>query len=117
MKNLVAISTLLLLAACGGGDTAKKEDMSALEARMRAKAAEDQNALRMEIAKLRDDVNRIEVMAKKFELLAQSIDKSGVMSKVETANNNVIKSLEIQEQYLKQLLDNIRALIDELKKK
>jgi hypothetical protein len=117
MKLSAALATFALLAACGGGDAAKKDEMNVMEQKMRTKMAEDQSALRAEIAKLREDMNRIEVLAKKFELMAQQMDKTGVLTKVETANNNVIKSLEVQEQYLKQLLDSIRALIDELKRK
>lgn len=117
MKPAIALTVLTVLAACGGGDAAKKDEMNVLEQKLRAKMAEDQSALRAEIAKLREDMNRIEVMAKKFELMAQQMDKNGVLTKVDTANTNVIKSLEVQEQYLKQLLDSIRALIDELKRK
>jgi len=116
MRTALSLIALALLAACGG-DSAKKDDMTVMEQKMRTKMAEDQNALRAEITKLREDMNRIDVLAKKFELMAQQMDKTGVLTKVETANNNVIKSLEVQEQYLKQLLDSIRALIDELKRK
>lgn len=116
MRTGLALCALGMLAACGGGDAAKKDDLNNLEQKMRVKSVEDQNAMRAEIAKLRDDINRIEVLAKKFELISQQVDKSGVLAKADMANKNVIKSLEIQEQYLKQLLESIRALIDELKK-
>ncbi len=115
MKQLAA-GLFLALAACSG-DKVNQDQMATMEQRLRAKALEDQQALRNEIAKLRDDMKNLDVMVKKFELTAQQIQKSDVLDKVDAANKNVIKSLEIQEQYLKQLLESIRALIEELKKK
>jgi hypothetical protein len=114
-----------LLAACGGGDAAKKTDLTLLEQQMRAKMVEDQNSLRAEMNRLREEQGRVELVAKKMEIQASEVDKivkafsnesGNLISRVDLANNNAVKSLEIQEQYLRQLLESIRALIDELKK-
>jgi Spy/CpxP family protein refolding chaperone len=109
------------LAACGA-DNAKKDDLTILEGRMRSKALEETNALRQEIAKIREEQKIFEATNKKVELHVQEAERImkeavAATAKIDVANTNVVKSLEIQEQYLKQLLESIRSLIDELKKK
>ena len=105
---------------------AKKTDLTALEQSLKTKSVENQSALRAEISKIREEVKGYEVLAKKMEIQAQQVDDiirnlskntGDILNKADTANTNVLKSLEIQEAYLKQLLESMRTLIEELKKK
>jgi len=117
----------LLLAACGGPpkDMVVKSDLALAESRLNEKLAQELAELRKEWGELQTKFERIktlsdrlEIQKKELEALATKLEgvSRSIEGKVDTATTNVSKSLQIQEQYLKQQLESIRALIDELKK-
>jgi DNA repair ATPase RecN len=128
MKRLRWTSLLLPLglAACGPSkDAVVKADLQIAESRLNEKLAQELAQLRKEFSELQNSFERIRALSERLEVQKKELDaleaklrgmSTVIERKVDTANTNVSKSLQIQEQYLKQQIESIRALLDELKK-
>lgn len=124
--NFRCSTLLLLLAACGGPkDAVVKGDLQLIESRLNEKLAQELAQLRKEFADLQTSFERIRALSERLEVQKKELEaleaklreaSTALEKKVDTANTNVSKSLQIQEQYLKQQIESIRALLDELKK-
>lgn len=126
MRMLLAVLAVATVSACGGPppNMATKEELSVSESRMNAhvtkQIADLRNEFRDVLVKVQAlDQLRITLEAhmKESEKLKKELEELGKLldKKVETASNNVLRLLEIQEHYLKQQLEQIKALQDALK--
>lgn len=126
MRMLLVLLAVATIPACGGPppNMATKEEVSVSESRMNAQItrqiADLRNEFRDVLVKVQAlDQLRITLEAhmKESEKLNKELEELGKLldKKVDTANNNVLRLLEIQEQYLKQQLEQIKALQDALK--
>lgn len=122
-----AAAAALGLAAFVGcaGRSVKPEDLELTEQRLRAQISDELSSLRKEFGELVNQMERMKVLMQQLEILRGELERlqkqvekgsADSQQKIDRANTNVVKSLEIQEQYLRQELESIRALIDQLKK-
>jgi len=104
---------------------AVKSDVELVESRINQKLAQELSQLRAEFADLQTRFERVKTLSDRLEIQKKELEalttkletmSKSVEGKVVEARDNVSKSLQIQEQYLKQQLESIRALIEELKK-
>lgn len=126
MTKLLPAPLLVVLASCGAPkDAVVKADLQVTESRLNEKMAQELAQLRKEFADLQTSFERIRALSDRLEVQKKELEaleaklrgmSTALEKKVDTANANVSKSLQIQEQYLKQQIESIRALLDELKK-
>ena len=127
MKYLILLAVIATIPACGGApqNVATKDDLTMLEKNTSADLEKKLAQLRQEFSGVQVKITGLELLRKEVQLQLEDADKvlknlkelAGSLDKeVDTANTNVIKALEIQEQCLKQELEGMHGLIEELKK-
>jgi len=125
MRRLAVFAALVAAAGCAG-DAATKQDLETLKAQMAAGQKEEAAKLRSELTGVDQKYVTVQQVQMKVEKQLEEMDKlqkqlldlsQKMDARADQAAAAALKVLEFEERLLADRLQNLRQLIEELKKK